>query len=86
MGFARDGPSPGRIESLVRALSRKRLEDGQFDQSDLTFRELGKIEDSIIKSMCAIYHSRISYPTKSADETSTGEEPKTEVKSDAKTA
>ncbi len=73
-------PTPGRIESLVRALSRKRLEDGQFDQSDLTFRELGKIEDAIIKSMCAIYHSRITYPSKSSDETSTGEA-KTEVKS-----
>ena len=28
----------------------------------LTFRDLRVIEDSIIKSLCAIYHSRISYP------------------------
>lgn len=56
-------PNPGRIENLVRKLSRKRLQDGQFDRSDLTFRELGMVEDSIIKSVCAIYHGRISYPT-----------------------
>ena len=55
-------PNPARIESLVRQLSRKRLTDGQFDQCDLTFRELGLIEESAIKSVCAIYHGRISYP------------------------
>jgi putative nucleotidyltransferase with HDIG domain len=56
-------PNPGRIENLVRKLSRKRLEDGQFDQCDLTFRELHLIEDSIISRLCAIHHSRISYPS-----------------------
>ena len=56
-------PNPSRIENLVRSLSRGRLVDGQFDQCELTFRELSTIEESIIKSICAIYHSRISYPT-----------------------
>jgi cyclic-di-AMP phosphodiesterase PgpH len=56
-------PNPGRIENLVRRLSRTRLEDGQFDQCDLTFRELRLIEDAIIARLCAIHHSRISYPT-----------------------
>ncbi|HMN94966.1 MAG TPA: HDIG domain-containing protein [Phycisphaerales bacterium] len=55
-------PTPGRIEQLVRTLSRRRLEDGQFDECDLTLRELTLIEESIIKSVCAIYHGRISYP------------------------
>lgn len=66
---AMDDPAPARIEALVRELSRKRLEDGQFDHCDLTFRELGAIEESIIKSLLAIYHSRISYPSEEkADE------------------
>lgn len=55
-------PTPGRIEQLVRTLSRRRLDDGQFDECDLTLRELTLIEDSIIKSVCAVYHGRISYP------------------------
>lgn len=55
-------PTPGRIEQLVRTLARRRLEDGQFDECDLTLRELTAIEDSIIKSVCAIYHGRIAYP------------------------
>jgi putative nucleotidyltransferase with HDIG domain len=55
-------PNPSRIETLVRKLSTKRLEDNQFDQCDLTFRELSLIEDSIINRLLAIYHGRISYP------------------------
>ena len=61
-------PNPSRIDSLVRKLSRKRLMDYQFDQCDLTFRELGLIEISMIKSLCAIYHGRISYPSQKEDE------------------
>lgn len=55
-------PTPSRIETLVRTMSRRRLDDGQLDESDLTFSDLRVIEDSIIKSLCAIYHSRIVYP------------------------
>ena len=61
-------PNPSRIDGLVHKLSRKRLVDGQYDQCDLTFRELGLIEISMIKSLCAIYHGRISYPSQKDDE------------------
>jgi len=56
-------PTPARIEQLVRDLSHRRLVDGQFDDSPLTLRELRAVEDSIIKSLNAIYHGRISYPS-----------------------
>jgi putative nucleotidyltransferase with HDIG domain len=56
-------PTPARIEQLVRDLSHKRLVDGQFDDSSLTLRELRAVEDSVIKSLNAIYHGRISYPS-----------------------
>jgi hypothetical protein len=55
-------PNPGRIEALVRDLSRKRLLDHQFDECGLTFSELAKIEDSIITRLNSIYHTRIKYP------------------------
>ncbi len=55
-------PTPSRIESVVRTISLKRLMDGQFDQSDLTLRELQVMEDAIIKSLNSIYHGRIAYP------------------------
>jgi putative nucleotidyltransferase with HDIG domain len=61
-------PNPSRIESLVRELSRKRLLDDQFDESDLSFRELSQIEDAMIARLCAIHHGRISYPATRAGE------------------
>ena len=56
-------PNPSRIEALVRKLSSKRLEDGQFDQCELSFKELKLIEDAIINRLLAIHHGRISYPS-----------------------
>ena len=55
-------PTPARIESLVRQISERRLDDGQFDESGLTLRELRTIEKSMVKSVTAIYHGRVKYP------------------------
>ena len=55
-------PTPARIESLVHDIAMKRLLDGQFDECGLTLRELATVEDSLIKSLTAVYHGRIKYP------------------------
>lgn len=67
-----DEPTPARLEQLVRTLSEKRLMDGQFDHCELTLRELRGIEDSIIKSLCAIHHSRVAYPGDEEERSSEG--------------
>lgn len=54
-------PTPARIDALVRSLANKRLMDGQFDECDLTFRELSTICESISKTVASIYHGRIRY-------------------------
>lgn len=55
-------PTPARIEDVVTKVARQRLLDGQFDECELTFRELETVERSLVKSLCAIYHARIAYP------------------------
>ncbi|PHS15244.1 MAG: metal-dependent phosphohydrolase [Blastopirellula sp.] len=55
-------PTPARIESIVEELTMKRLLDGQFDKSGLTLSELRTIQDSVIKSLTAVYHGRVKYP------------------------
>jgi membrane-associated HD superfamily phosphohydrolase len=55
-------PTPKRIESLVHNLTLKRLLDGQFDESSLTLSEIRTVEESLVKSLIAIYHGRIRYP------------------------
>jgi len=55
-------PTPARIASLVHDLAMKRLLDGQFDECSLTLEELELIEQSLVKSLTAMYHGRVKYP------------------------
>jgi len=55
-------PTPKRLETLVHNLTMKRLLDGQFDECSLTLSQIHKIEESLVKSLIAIYHGRIKYP------------------------
>jgi putative nucleotidyltransferase with HDIG domain len=55
-------PTPARIESLVREIALKRLHDGQFDECGLDLQELRTIQDSLVKSLTAVYHGRVKYP------------------------
>jgi putative nucleotidyltransferase with HDIG domain len=59
-------PTPGRLEGLVADIVDKRLRDGQFDECDLTLREIATIRESLVKSLIGIYHGRIKYPEQKA--------------------
>lgn len=58
---ALEEPSVGRIESTVHSIITDRLNDGQFDDCDITLREIRLVEESLVKSLCGIYHGRVSY-------------------------
>lgn len=62
---AMDEPTPGRMECLVRDIALRRLTDGQFDECDLTLRDLELIQRSMVKTLLGIYHGRIAYPSTS---------------------
>jgi putative nucleotidyltransferase with HDIG domain len=55
-------PTPGSLNKLVHDLLMKRLLDGQFEESGLTLTELHLIEESLSKSLIALFHARIKYP------------------------
>jgi len=71
--------SPGKIEAMVRHISEDKLKDGQFDESGLTLRELRTIEKSIINSILAMRHNRISYPDNSGKKPSDSTETKLHI-------
>jgi membrane-associated HD superfamily phosphohydrolase len=54
--------TPSRIEAVVHNMAMKRLQDGQFDECDLSLRELSQIEASMSKTLAAHYHGRVAYP------------------------
>lgn len=55
-------PTPSRIENLVHEIALKRLLDDQFSECGLTLQELHTVEQSLIKSLTAVYHGRVKYP------------------------
>jgi putative nucleotidyltransferase with HDIG domain len=55
-------PTPSRLESLVHDMAMNRLLDGQFDDSGLSLEELHAVEQSLVKSLTAVYHGRVKYP------------------------
>ncbi len=59
-------PTPARIENLVTEISKKKLDDNQFDECDITIEELKTICDSLVKSLNAMYHARVQYPEQGA--------------------
>lgn len=50
------------IENLVNKIILKQINDEQFLNSDITFREIEKVKNVIIKKLLNIYHARIEYP------------------------
>ncbi len=54
--------APTRIEAVVHNMAMKRLQDGQFDECELTLREMSDIESALSKALAGYYHGRIAYP------------------------
>ena len=50
------------LENIVHSLVAERVEDGQLDESSLTFSELRIVQESFIETLTGVYHPRIAYP------------------------
>ncbi|WP_230199734.1 HD family phosphohydrolase [Bacillus andreraoultii] len=55
-------PNMEKIESLVKNIIKDKLNDGQFSDCDLTFKELTIIERTLCETLHGIFHNRIEYP------------------------
>lgn len=55
-------PTPDRVEQVVRRIIREKLEDGQLDECDLTFRDLDTIAQTFTRLLASMFHPRVEYP------------------------
>ncbi|KIL46036.1 HD family phosphohydrolase [Jeotgalibacillus campisalis] len=55
-------PTSDKIKSLVQSIIQDRLQDAQFNECDLTLKELEIIKKSFCETLNGIFHSRIEYP------------------------
>ncbi len=56
------GQDEPTIRAMVARIIRERLEDGQFDECDLTLRDLERIREAFVAQLLGMYHRRIEYP------------------------
>ena len=50
------------IRAMVERIIRDRLEDGQFDECDLTLRDVERIREAFVAQLLGMYHRRVEYP------------------------
>ena len=62
IGFLANNTDPEKIDSLIRKLVRGKLNDGQLDNSTLTFSDLDKICGAFSTVLTGVFHERIEYP------------------------
>jgi putative nucleotidyltransferase with HDIG domain len=55
-------PTPKRIEDVVADTIRRKLEDGQFDECELTMREIHEVGEAIREALIGFLGPRIEYP------------------------
>jgi putative nucleotidyltransferase with HDIG domain len=55
-------PVPTRLRNMIETIIARIRDDGQFDECNVTLRELKIIVDSFVKVLTAIHHHRIAYP------------------------
>jgi putative nucleotidyltransferase with HDIG domain len=50
------------IRAMVARIIDERLSDGQFDECDLTLRDLDRIREAFVGQLLGMYHQRVAYP------------------------
>ncbi|WP_214699055.1 MULTISPECIES: HDIG domain-containing metalloprotein [unclassified Exiguobacterium] len=55
-------PTPEKIRMLVRSIIRDKLADGQFEECELTTKEIWLVGESACETLTGLFHERIEYP------------------------
>ncbi|WP_438346872.1 HD family phosphohydrolase [Paenibacillus sp. FA6] len=55
-------PTVEQVETMIEKIIKSRMDDHQFNECDLTLKELGIIGKTLKESVMGIFHSRIEYP------------------------
>jgi hypothetical protein len=55
-------PTPAKLRNMIDLVIERIRDDGQFDECDITLRELRIVADTFVKVLMGIHHHRIAYP------------------------
>jgi len=51
------------VSELVHKIIQDQMEKGQFDEADITLKEINRIKKAFIKKLLSMHHLRIEYPS-----------------------
>ncbi|MBI2843547.1 MAG: HDIG domain-containing protein [Armatimonadetes bacterium] len=54
-------PTVPALETLVRKIISDKVQDGQLNNSELTFRDIGVIEETFVRTLAGALHARVEY-------------------------
>lgn len=57
-----EDPNPSKVENVIDKIIKSRIEDGQLDNSPITFHDIDKIKEAFISILLGQHHRRIRYP------------------------
>ena len=57
-----DNPTTDGLRKVVEQVVDEKFEDGQLDESDLTFGDLTRLKQALVDALVSHYHHRIVYP------------------------
>ncbi len=72
-----EDPTHKRLQALIDAIFQARIDDDQFTDTDLTFRDMRVIKETFLTMLMGIYHVRVKYPDQ--EEKKTDAAPDTEA-------
>jgi putative nucleotidyltransferase with HDIG domain len=55
-------PTAAQIQGMIRRLTDSIVDDDQFDECDITLRDIRAVEESFFKTLAGLYHKRVDYP------------------------
>ncbi len=73
-----EDPDPTKVENVIDKIIKGRIDDGQLDNSPITFSDIDKIKEAFISILLGQHHRRIRYPKQ--EEIEKGEPEKNEEK------
>jgi putative nucleotidyltransferase with HDIG domain len=67
-------PTAAQIQGMIRRLNDAIVDDHQFDECDITLRDIRMVEESFFKTLTGLYHRRLEYPGYDFGESGNGAE------------
>jgi hypothetical protein len=62
-----DDPTPNRLQQHINNVVKGLFTSGQFDETDLTLKDLNRLSKSFLHVLVGLFHHKIKYPEKTPE-------------------